>query len=61
MILSYEKMLVAENCEEYQAKSYIITSSMSLIAQSCFQCKNYVKDRCVKDLLEEIKEKIKTN
>ncbi|MBC2582842.1 hypothetical protein [Clostridium sp. DJ247] len=61
MILSYEKMLVAENCEEYKAKSYMLTSSMSLIAQSCFQCKNYVKGKCIKGLLEKIEEKIKTN
>lgn len=61
MISLHENMLVAENCDEYSPKTYIVTSSMSSTAQNCSYCVNYENGKCTKKLFEEIEERIRIN
>lgn len=61
MISLQDKILVAQNCEAYKPKSYMLTAAISYIAQSCNQCVNYTNGKCIKELFEEIEEKIKIN
>lgn len=61
MISTQEKMLVAENCEEYKSKVYTLNAEMRAISQGCNTCVNYMNDRCTKELFEQIEEKIRIN
>lgn len=54
-----QKMLVAENCAEYEPKKF--TTAMSLISQGCSSCISYMSGKCAKELFEEIEEKIRLN
>lgn len=61
MISIQEKMLVAENCEEYKSKIPILNESVSAISQGCNTCVNYINDKCTKRLFEQIGERIRIN
>lgn len=61
MISIQEKMLVAENCEEYKSKFYTLNAGMSAISQGCNTCVNYINDKCTKELFEQIEKKIRIN
>ena len=54
-----QKMLVAENCAEYEPKNF--TTAMSFISQGCSSCISYMSGKCAKELFEEIEEKIRLN
>lgn len=55
----HEKMLVAENCIEYEPKSFTI--NMSFISQGCSSCVSYIDGKCDRELFECIKENISMN
>ncbi|MFA9398564.1 MAG: hypothetical protein ACERKV_09900 [Clostridiaceae bacterium] len=55
------KMVVAENCFEYSPISELCFISVANLSQSCSNCQNYKRDKCQKDLYDDIKSKIITN
>ncbi len=61
MVSLQDKMLVAENCIEYETKNYIRIINMSSICGSCNDCVNYINDVCTKKLFEEIKQIVMKN
>lgn len=61
MISIQEKMIVAENCEEYKPKEHVLNASMSAISQGCDICINYINDKCTRELLKKINEEIRIN
>jgi hypothetical protein len=54
-----EKMLVAENCIEYEPKSFTI--NMSFISQGCSSCISYIDGKCDRELFEGIRKSINMN
>lgn len=61
MISIQDKIMVAENCEEYKPKVYILSANITALSQGCNTCVNYVNDKCSRKLFEEIEKKIKVN
>lgn len=61
-MLSQElKNIIAQNCPGYFPKYNIGMESMGTLAQSCTNCSNYVRGKCIKDLYDTIKEQIRIN
>jgi hypothetical protein len=54
-----QKMLVAENCTEYEPKNF--TTAISFISRGCNSCISYISGKCNKELFEVIEEKIRLN
>jgi hypothetical protein len=61
MISSEMKSIVAQNCPGYEPRYALSMMSMGMLSESCDNCANFVRGHCVKDLLDEIKEKIERN
>ena len=61
MISSELKMMVAQNCSSYEGKSAIFMSSLGSLSESCSNCSNYIREKCSKNLFDEIKETIQIN
>lgn len=61
MVSLQNKVLVAQNCIEYESKSYIKIINMSSICEGCSDCVNYINGKCSKELFEEIEQIIKMN
>lgn len=61
MVSMYQKIIVAENCDEYQSRNYVLNSQISYISHGCSDCINYVNNKCTRELFEEIEERIKKN
>lgn len=55
------KMVVAENCSEYDSRDTGLNSSVSDLSKSCNNCKHLINDKCVKGVFDEIKRNIKQN
>lgn len=56
------KMLVAENCPGYEPLAVVfVSASAGNIIDTCDNCKNYVKEKCIVDLFDPIKRKINRN
>ncbi|KAJ49780.1 hypothetical protein CTM_21326 [Clostridium tetanomorphum DSM 665] len=55
-------MVVAENCEGYEPIASVFVSDIgSNITDSCENCENFVKGKCIKNLFDPIKERIYRN
>ncbi|SQC00531.1 putative transmembrane protein [Clostridium tetanomorphum] len=62
MRLEELKMVVAENCEGYEPIASVFVSDIgSNITDSCENCENFVKGKCIKNLFDPIKERIYRN
>lgn len=61
MISNEVKMVVAQNCNEYESKYLISLISMSNFSGSCDSCISYMKGKCSKELFDEIMEIIRRN
>lgn len=61
MVSSGVKMMVAQNCSRYNPKSALPMSSIGNLSESCSNCSNYIRGRCVKNLFENILDTIKVN
>ncbi|AKA71187.1 hypothetical protein [Clostridium scatologenes] len=61
MISLEDKMLVAQNCEEYEPKDYVNITNMSYMSQNCNYCINYNNGTCDKKLFDKIDKMIKVN
>jgi hypothetical protein len=61
MVSLQDKILVAQNCDAYRSKTYMLITPISYIAQNCSQCINYTNGKCIKELFKQIEEKIKVN
>jgi hypothetical protein len=61
MISSELKMMVAQNCSGYKPISLVSMTSLGNLSESCSNCANYIRGRCIKDLFEEIRDTIRIN
>lgn len=61
MNLNNGKMIIAQNCFEYEPKYIISLLSMGVLSESCNNCQNYIKGNCNKGLIDEIMETINRN
>lgn len=61
MISTQDKMIVAENCKEYESKNNILGLQASYISGSCNNCINFVNNKCTKNLIYEIEQIISLN
>lgn len=61
MISNSMKMLVAQNCDNYNPKYILSLLSMSSLSESCSNCQNYVNGKCTKESFDEIMETINRN
>ncbi len=61
MISNELKMVVAQNCTEYESKYLISLLSMSNFSGSCDSCQNYMKGKCTRELFDDIMGIIKRN
>lgn len=61
MISNELKMRVAQNCPGYVSRNNGFLSSMTQLSESCDNCKNFIRGKCVKGLFDEVKEKIRQN
>ncbi|AYF53979.1 hypothetical protein G8S49_13135 [Clostridium botulinum C] len=61
MISSSMKMIVAQNCIEYNPKYTIALLSMVSSSESCANCKNFIKGKCSKGLFDEVMDIISKN
>lgn len=61
MVSSETKMRVAQNCPGYDAVYEMVMMSMGSLAQSCDNCSNFVRGRCVKELFDGIRDRIRVN
>lgn len=61
MLTSETKCRIAENCSFYNMRSYYTAREFLSINRSCDYCKNFVRGHCVKDVLDEIYDKIRLN
>lgn len=62
MRLQELKMVVAENCDEYNPVNHDFISQMGVtLSETCDNCKNFIDGRCIKNLFDPIKEAINRN
>ncbi|WMJ80030.1 hypothetical protein RBU49_14410 [Clostridium sp. MB40-C1] len=61
MISKEFKMVVAQNCLDYDAKYAITMFSMGTLSESCNNCKNFINGECSKGLFDEIIQIISRN
>jgi hypothetical protein len=62
MISSEIKRRVAQNCSGYSTKYYMgLINSITYESESCSSCINYVREKCLKELFDEILETISVN
>jgi len=61
MVSGQVKMIVAQNCPGYQARYGMVMSTMGSLSQSCSNCGNWIRGRCIKDLFDEVRERIRVN
>ncbi|EDK35796.1 Hypothetical protein CKL_3818 [Clostridium kluyveri DSM 555] len=55
------KMIIAENCKEYRAKSYMSDLQTSYISNDCSNCINFSNNTCTKNLFNKIGKMISIN
>lgn len=56
-----DRMIVAENCEEYKPKNYMLDPQASYISNDCNSCINFSHNKCKKNLIDEIGKMISIN
>ncbi|MBZ9684842.1 hypothetical protein G9F72_000385 [Clostridium estertheticum] len=62
MVSSDLKMRVAENCHGYRPIYYMgLMNSITYGSRSCSSCVNYVREKCIEELFDEIRETIMSN
>ncbi|MFD3155302.1 hypothetical protein ACFIJ5_00075 [Haloimpatiens sp. FM7330] len=61
MVSNELKMRVAQNCSGYRSRNVSFMSSMTELAESCNNCANFVRGKCVKNLFDEVREQIREN
>ena len=61
MVSSELKMMVAQNCSYYNRRYALSMESLGNLSESCSNCSNYVRGRCVKDLFDDIRDMVKIN
>ncbi len=61
MVSSELKMIVAQNCQGYNPRSAYSMSLMGSLSESCSNCSNYVRGKCVKNLFDNIAGDIRMN
>lgn len=60
MNLSSEiKERIADNCSHYKMRGIYPNSTLSIGTYSCDNCRNYVLGHCIKDIQEDVYEKIR--
>lgn len=61
MASEIEKMTVAQNCSGYDPRNAGVMSSMGSLSESCSNCANFVRGKCVKNLYDDISNTLKIN
>lgn len=61
MVSEMEKMAVAQNCRGYEPRNAAVMSSMGNLSESCSNCSNYVRGKCIKDLFDDIRNTLRFN
>lgn len=61
MTFSELKSIIAQNCEEYNSYNILHLISMGAQYRTCSNCSNYIKEKCIKGLQDEMKEKLSKN
>jgi hypothetical protein len=61
MIASELTSVIAENCPEYDPHYAHTLIEMSAMAGNCNSCANFAKGKCMKNLLDEIKNQLVRN
>ena len=61
MVSGEMKSIIAQNCPRYESRYELEMMSMVSLFESCDNCSNYVRSNCIKDLLNDIKEKVERN
>lgn len=61
MVSEMEKMEVAQNCSGYEPRNAAVMSSMGSLSESCSNCSNYVKGKCIKNLFDDISSTLRFN
>ncbi|WP_368489438.1 hypothetical protein [Clostridium sp. BJN0013] len=61
MFSSQDKMIIAENCKEYRARSYMLSLQASYVANDCSNCMNFSNNKCTKNLFNKIGKMISIN
>ncbi|MBC8061819.1 MAG: hypothetical protein H7Y18_14290 [Clostridiaceae bacterium] len=55
------KAIVAQNCYGYTSRNPWGLANLGSISESCDSCSNFVKERCKKDLFNEVATTITIN
>lgn len=61
MVSSELKMMVAQNCSGYNPRLALFIESIGNLSESCSNCSNYIRGRCVKGLFDDIRDMVKIN
>ncbi len=61
MISNEIKSRVAQNCSLYNSRAYCSGKSLINLNPSCDNCDNFVRGHCVKNIFDDICEKIRLN
>jgi hypothetical protein len=62
MMISAElKSVIGQNCPGYDARYGITIMNSGVFSESCNNCSNYVRGKCIKDLLDEMRNKVCRN
>lgn len=61
MLSSETKSIAAQNCDSYIPYNPVMQLSMTDLSQSCSNCSNFIKGKCITGNFSEIMKKIKIN
>ncbi len=61
MVSNELKMRIGQNCPGYVSRNTSFMSSSTELAESCNNCANFVRGKCIKDLFDKIREEIRQN
>lgn len=61
MASEMEKMAVAQNCSGYEPRNAAVMSSMGSLSESCNNCSNYIRGKCVKNLFDYVSSTLRFN
>lgn len=59
MVSNEIKSRIAQNCSFYNERSYYPDKILIQLEESCNNCSNFVRGRCVKDVFDSIYENIR--
>ncbi|MCY6355994.1 hypothetical protein [Clostridium sp. ZS2-4] len=61
MISNEVKMIIAQNCFQYEPRYAISMFSMGTLSESCTNCQNFTNGKCAKGLFNQVMETISRN